>query len=254
MRWGKYSMIWLITIIGVVILFGIQFRLFVLEKKEQEKKLKIEKTEQKKKLKKESKDSGQSETRGFNVFIAFLKSENLLRAIAEFLVIVLGATIAINCTEIYEKRQRQTQVASLLKLAEQQIEYSYNFNESLLKQYNESKEEVGVLKYNVTSQIDLVELILENNDALITLTPFTISMLKSGINNISNTNKRIEKADNKDKDLALYVSMINTNLNLMKESIKYERDYIEGKSSKDELQAQCEELINSTFTPITEID
>ena len=124
----------------------------------------------------------------------------------------------------------------------------------MLKQYNESKEEVGVLKYNVTSQIDLVELILENNDALITLTPFTISMLKSGINNISSTNKMIEKADNKDKNLALYVSMINTDLNLMKESIKYEIDYIEGKSSKDELQAQCEELINSTFTPITEID
>ena len=246
-------MVWIITVIGVIALFIFQYRMFCIEnKKPKDTKKSNVGTQQKNKIK--GNVATQEDNAKIKSFFGFLMSVNFLKTIIELLVIILGATIAISFTQITEKKQARERMASLLKLAEAQITTSYAKNNFFLKRYDEDKGSIGELKYNSSCETSFIEYILENNEALITLTPFTISVLYSNNTNAKNFYETVNKADEKDENVKIYVQSINSHLNLMDEAIKAEIDYLEGRSSEEEIQKYYNDIIFSKFKIIPEED
>lgn len=94
---GGYIML-LITCLGIFILFIIQF---ILYKKKQNTGLK-----------------------------KFLKSEQLLDIFKELLIIILGATIALNFTNVEEKEKTKETVMKLLEVTYNDISMQYVTNEN----------------------------------------------------------------------------------------------------------------------------
>lgn len=99
--------------------------------------------------------------------IEFIKSEQSLEILKELLVIILGATVALNFTNIEDKNQTKKTVTKLLEVVYNDISIQYGHNESLVNIYNEKKMSAKQVKYNIQYNTTLFENIL-NNDTIIT--------------------------------------------------------------------------------------
>ena len=210
-----------VSAIGAIVVLVLQYRIFRLENIEQGNK------ENKKSAARTSKEKEKS-------LFDFLTSADFSKAVIDLLVIILGATIAINITDLHEKKQTKEQVVQLLDLARKQAENNIELNEETLQSFKELRVEIGDLKDSVAYEVSMTELVIENNDVVITLTPVTISTLTSAINVINDVCKKIDETDDPDKILNTYIPKINEQLTIMKEAAKIEIDYLEGRCSKQE--------------------
>ena len=210
-----------VSAIGAIVVLVLQYRIFRLENIEQGNK------ENKKSAARTSKEKEKS-------LFDFLTSADFSKAVIDLLVIILGATIAINITDLHEKKQTKEQVVQLLDLARKQAENNIELNEETLQLFKELRVEIGELKDSVAYEVSMTELVIENNDVVITLTPVTISTLTSAINVINDVCKKIDETDDPDKILNTYIPKINEQLTIMKEAAKIEIDYLEGRCSKQE--------------------
>lgn len=166
-----------VSAIGAIVILVLQYRIFRLENIEQGNK------ENKKSAARTAKEKKKS-------LFDFLTSADFSKAVIDLLVIILGATIAINITDLHEKKQTKEQVVQLLDLARKQAENNIELNEETLQSFNELRVEIGDLKDSVAYEVSMTELVIENNDAVITLTPVTISTLTSAINGINDACKK----------------------------------------------------------------
>lgn len=244
-------MVWIITVIGVIALFMFQYRMFCIENKKPED---IKNGNIGTQQNNNGNVATQEDNEKIKSFFRFLMSVNFLKTIIELLVIILGATIAISFTQITEKKQAQERMASLLKLAEDQITTSYKSNVHFLTRYDKGKASIGELKYNSSCETIFIEYLLENNEALTTLTPFTISVLYNNNRNAKLFYETVNKADDKDENIKIYVQSINLHLILMDVAIKDEIDYLEGRSSEEEIQKHYHEILFGEFKTIPEED
>ena len=230
-----------ISIFGILVVLCLDYRLFTLEDM------------QVKEEQSESQKGDQKKCQTKNIIWkrlgAYFTSKSFIKRTIELLVIVLGATIAINFTEVYEKKQTREQVVGLLDLAQDQISASQVHNETILNDYAENNE-LGILKYNLSCDIDLISQILESEDALIILSPFTIGSSYSVIRECNNSKLFIEGADANDKNILLHYEMINSQLDLLNQIIDVEKKYVSGQLSKKEANNQFTNIMNNKFIRI----
>ena len=224
-----------ITSFGIVVLFVLNYCLFFLENRNSEKN------------NSESKSLKGKKSRKLIIIKKYFRSENFLRTIIDLLVIILGATIAINFSEFQEKRHDKEQIATLLNLARQQIENEIMANEVSIEIYEESSNDLDELKYNMSYDISVIELILNNSDVLNTLTPYTISSLLSLKRNTDRFYKSIIEANHTDNNIPIYVKGLISQLQDMEKVIGFEIDYLEGKTSIKSIEERTQELIFSKY-------
>jgi Mn2+/Fe2+ NRAMP family transporter len=62
----------------------------------------------------------------------FIVSKKFLETVTELIVIILGATIAINFTNIQEKKENKQRTIALLEATKSEIEESYNLNSAFI--------------------------------------------------------------------------------------------------------------------------
>jgi hypothetical protein len=218
-----------VSAIGAIVVLVLQYRIFRIENIEQGNK---ENKKSAARIAKEKKNS----------LFDFLTSADFSKAVIDLLVIILGSTIAINITDLHEKKQTKEQVVQLLDLARKQAENNIELNEETLQLFKELRVEIGELKDSVAYEVSMTELVIENNDVVITLTPVTISTLTSAINGINDACKKIEETDDPNEILNIYIPIINDQLTIMKEAARIEIDYLEGRCSKKEVGERYGEL------------
>ena len=148
----------------------------------------------------------------------FIVSKKFLETVTELIGIILGATIAINFTNIQEKKENKQRTIALLEATKSEIEESYNLNSAFISKYDEGNFTIGELKYNASC-------------------------------NLSTLNMR-NNADNEDGNIYTYVKGINSHL----ETILYEIDneilYLKGKYTEKNVQNKYYKHIDTKYIPI----
>ena len=81
-------------------------------------------------------------------FKSYLKDKSFREITIELIVVILGVTLAINFSEILDKRETNARMKELLELGCAEVIASYNANEILLKSYKEKSTSVAEIKYN----------------------------------------------------------------------------------------------------------
>lgn len=78
----------------------------------------------------------------------FILSNKFFEVLIKLIIVVLGATIAINFSNLQEQKKDKEKSIALLKAAKVEIEESYNMNKHYISMYDEKKIGLGELKYN----------------------------------------------------------------------------------------------------------
>ena len=92
----------------------------------------------------------------------FILSNKFFEVLIELIIIVLGATIAINFSNLQEQKKDKEKSIALLKAAKVEIEESYNMNKHYISMYDEKKIGIGELKYNTSYNISTLNKIIDN--------------------------------------------------------------------------------------------
>lgn len=129
--------------------------------------------------------------------MSFIKSDFLLEIIKDFLIVLLGATLALNCTDYVESRQTKEFVIKLLEITRNDIAAEYAGNTFLLTRYNEGKMSAAEVKVNVQNHSELIDTVLENDTVMITMSPLMYYMI---LNNVRILNQFYDSLNNISED------------------------------------------------------
>lgn len=175
----------------------------------------------------------------------FIVSKKFLEAVTELIVIILGATIAINFTNIQEKKENKQRTIALLEATKSEIEESYNLNSAFISKYDEGNFTIGELKYNASCNLSTLNKVLDNDMVIVTITPISYQVLCNNMDNANIFNDMRNNADNEDGNIYTYVKGINSHL----ETILYEIDneilYLKGKYTEKNVQNKYYEHIET---------
>lgn len=186
--------------------------------------------------------------------IEFIKSEQSLEILKELLVIILGATVALNFTNIEDKNQTKKTVTKFLEVVYNDISIQYGHNESLVNKYNEKKMSAKQVKYNIQYNTTLFENILNNDTIITTVSPLIYSMLINDFRNLNNFHDAVEEqSDNEDYIITMILSMNSHNENIMW-ALETEIKHLEGSYTENELENLYNEYINSKYIAIPEAE
>lgn len=212
-------MVWLFTIVGVVVLFGCNY----LNYKKENTKIK-------------------------DFFINKIFRETL----AELIIVVLGVTIAINFTDILEKKEAKEKLITLLEVSKTEIENTYNFNEYFISEYDKSNISISELKYNSKFNVSTLDNILGNDMVIVTLTPLSYSVFCNNIDIAKDFYTLISEANKDDEYISMYVKALNSHLETILFEIDNEISYLDGKKSEEDINANYQKYFSSKYIPITE--
>ncbi len=97
---------------------------------------------------------------------------------------------------------------------------------------------------NFSNNTSVIDLILENEDALVILTPLTIGCSTSVISNCDHIQRKIEEADNNDENIYAYLSVLNSELGILRDGLALEIQYLERHLSKDKVEDEYNKLLS----------
>ena len=201
------SMITIITCIVILALFIIQF---IMYKKEEQKGLKH-----------------------------FIKSSQLWDIIKEFLIILLGATIALNATSFVEEQNDKQHVIKLLEIAESDIEQEYDRNNILIAGCEEAEENVNVIELmaHQTKRTYFFETILNNETVLAYISPAMYSIMTNSIFNINFFYEEIQKQIllRNANNISVLLKAINSECENIRWAITMEIEHLRDNYSEEEL-------------------
>jgi len=212
-------MVTIISCMGIIGLFYIQFRLYKAE-----------------------------ELRGVK---EFFKSRQLWEEVKEFLVIILGVTLAINFTNAVENKQTQEKVMKMLDTLTGEISAQIIMNEYFVNEYNEDKINDAELRNNAKCSTALIENILNNDTVIVTASPVMYGMM---INNVDLINEFWSTVDNaQGEDLVIAIKGINNHFRNILWAIQSETEYLQGKSTQSDLKKAYNEYMRSVYTIIDNV-
>ena len=131
--------------------------------------------------------------------IWFVRSVQCWETLVELIVIVLGATLAINFSDMQSERENKEKVISLLEASRGEVGDSYAVNEYWISMYDANEATLGELKYNASYNIRTLDNILDNDVVIITLTPMSYSVFCNQIDLAGDFNEKIQEAENNDE-------------------------------------------------------
>lgn len=112
---------------------------------------------------------------------SFLIDKSFRDMLIELIIVVLGVTIAINFSDVVEKRKTDSRMIELLKLGSAEVTSCYNLNEFWLSSYKEEGASLGHVKYNAQANVKTLENILNNESVMVSITPTTYVGLSNHI-------------------------------------------------------------------------
>ncbi|MBD5395215.1 MAG: hypothetical protein HDR71_13330 [Lachnospiraceae bacterium] len=212
----------IITCLGILILFVIQF---VLYKKNQNGSLK-----------------------------KIFKSEQLLDVLKELLVIILGATVALNFTNVEEKKQTKETVMRLLEVTYSDISMQYVANEILLDNYKQERMSAQQVKYNTQYNTALFENVLNNDTVITNISPLMYSMLVNDFRNLSLFYESLEEYSDNDEYVITMISNMNSHNENIMWALEKEIKHLKGEYKEQELKDLYQEYISSKYVEIPNLE
>lgn len=212
----------MITYLGVLILFVIQF---ILYKKKQNRGLK-----------------------------KFLKSEQLIEILKELLVIILGATVALNFTNAEEKKQTKEVVMRLLEVVYNDMGMQYAANETLLNNYERGEMNAQQIQYNVQYNMALLENMLSNDTVITNISPLIYSMLVNDSRNLVSFYESMEENSDNEEYIITMISGMNSHNENIRWALDKEIKHLKGEYKESELEEIYQEYINSKYIEIPNLE
>lgn len=208
-------MIIFVSCIGAVALFYIQFRLYKME-----------------------------EHQGLK---HFLNSSQLCNVIKEFLVILLGATIALNVTAFVEENATKEQVIKQLEIAANDIEREYFTNALLINLCGEPDANVKEIISNKFKNTVFFEMMLSNDTVLTTISPDLFSSMANDMYNLNYFYEEMKKSAASDDYRILMLKTINSHCENILWAIKIEIEHLRGNYSEQEVRVMRQNYYNSKY-------
>ena len=183
-------------------------------------------------------------------FLLFMASEQWISVLKEFLIIVLGAVVALNTTSYYEKRKTKKTVIKLLEAAKNDMHSQYLHNNSFEKLHNEDRTSNALLKHNAMIHLDIIENILNNDVVVTTISPTIYSLLFSEIRNLNTFYGTLKSLDAQSENVIIMLKSMNSHQKAIVWELEVEIERLKGKISYKDATRKCEEFIDSRFEKI----
>lgn len=180
----------------------------------------------------------------------FILSNKFFEVLIELIIIVLGATIAINFSNLQEQKKDKEKSIALLKAAKVEIEESYNMNKHYISMYDEKKIGLGELKYNTSYNISTLNKIIDNDTVMVTITPLSYRIFCNNLDNANKFNTLLMKADAKDENIYRYVNAIDSHLENILFEINNEILHLKGRSTEKNLEKKYSSYIKLKYKRI----
>ena len=180
----------------------------------------------------------------------FILSNKFFEVLIELIIIVLGATIAINFSNLQEQKKDKEKSIALLKAAKVEIEESYNMNKHYISMYDEKKIGIGELKYNTSYNISTLNKIIDNDTVMVTITPLSYRIFCNNLDNANKFNTLLMKADAKDENIYRYVNAIDSHLENIIFEINNEIFNLKGRSTEKNLEKKYSSYIKLKYKRI----
>lgn len=113
----------------------------------------------------------------------------------EFIVVVLGVTIAINFADVLETKSTNAKMMELLQLGSAEVIASYNVNEDFLSKYQEGEIPIGEVKANAKAKTQSLENILSSEGVMVSICSTTYVGLSNQIELVNAFYSTLEKLD-----------------------------------------------------------
>lgn len=180
----------------------------------------------------------------------FLISKKFCETLIELMIIVLGATIAINFTNIQEKQKDKQNAIDLLEEARFEIYESYKLNKVLIEQYDQKNIGIVQLKYNAKNNNATLRKILDNSMIIVTISSLSYRVLCNNVDNANSFYDFIARADKKDKAIYTYIRTMNSHLETIMFEIDNEILYLKGKRSEKNLKVMYNHYFNTKYKSV----
>lgn len=181
----------------------------------------------------------------------FIRSKKCWETLIELIVIVLGATLAINFSDIQQARDNKEKVVLLLEASRGEVATSYLANEYWISKYETKEATLGELKYNLHYNIRTLDNLLDNDVVIITLTPISYSVFCNQIDLTNFFNKKLQESEEDDEYIYTYIKALNSHLENILFEIDNEILYLEGEYKAKEVEIKYNEFLKSKYIPIT---
>lgn len=215
------------TFLGCILLFAIEFILYVREKELNKKHIK---------------------SKGLiNICKEYIKSTVFMNGVKDFLIICLGATIALNCTAYVDNKDTENTVINLLEATKSDISVQYNMSSHFYEQYIEGIYSIDFVLANTKEQNKLIESILENDIIIITISPFSYSMLTSGVRNLETLYECLQIKNSSEEDYATVLLSINNTYEIIDFALDLEIKRLNGTYTDEYVEKMYEEYLNERF-------
>ena len=183
-------------------------------------------------------------------FKSYLKDKSFREITIELIVVILGVTLAINFSEILDKRETNARMKELLELGCAEVIASYNANEILLKSYKEKSTSVAEIKYNAQDKTKTLENILNNENVMVSLTPVTYVGLCNHIDLVDHFYSILQEAPEDDKEIATYVAAMDSSFEAIIFLVTNEIAHLEGKQTEKETLQNYTTYYNEKYIEI----
>lgn len=180
----------------------------------------------------------------------YIKSAVFMNGLKEFLIICLSATIALSCATYVDNKNTENKVINLLEMAKGDMSVQHNMNSHLYEQYTEGSYSMELVLANSKEHNNLIESILENDVIIITISPFSYSMLTSGVRNLESLYKCLQIENSSEEDYATVLLTINNTYEMIDFTLDLEIKRLNGTYTDEYVEKRYEEYLNERFIKI----
>jgi len=177
----------------------------------------------------------------------FIKSKELLEVFKEFLVVLLGVTIAIYLTNIDSGNQNKNKVIALLEVSQNELDEAYTMNAFFIKQYEERIIDARTMKANIKNNNSVLRNVLENDTVIIIISPFTYSFLLNNLRSVDAFYNNLHDNAINDNDIYTSVIALNKHIKVLIDAIDIGNDYLRGRCNGKDLLVLHNIVINDNF-------
>ncbi len=178
---------------------------------------------------------------------SFLMDKAFRDTLIGLISVVLGVTIAINFSDVLEKRENSVKMKELLKLGSKEIITSYKDNESLLAEYLDGSISTEKVKLKAKARTKTLENILINESVMVSLSPTTYVGLSNHIDIVNQLFSEIQDAQNDDREIAVSLAAVDGSFEAIIFLVNNEIQHLEGKLSEKEVYQKYIDYYNETY-------
>ena len=197
-------MIFLVTCIGAIALFYIQFKLY--------------KAKQNQGIKQ------------------FIKSKELLEILRESLLVILSVTLALNLTGYIETKQTQEKVIKILDGISLEIEREASLSRGLKYDYETGHIDMEQLALSLSHNTAFSENMLTKDIVIAVMSPSMHSTISNNIHDINRVHEAIIAGQISDTRILTALEILEGICERTQEAIDKEKLYLQGKLSEEELK------------------